>query len=67
MDVNSSVSAFYGYEALVGLGAGAYTQANFAVIQPNVDPKDAGAGITLMLTGKTHSLNTFLPFPAPFI
>ena len=53
MDVHSSVSAFYGYEALVGIGAGAYTQANFAVIQPNVDNKDAGAGITLMLTGKT--------------
>ena len=52
MDVHSSVSAFYGYEALVGIGAGAYTQANFAVIQANVDPKDAGAGITLMLTGK---------------
>ena len=51
MDVDSSVSAFYGFEALVGIGAGAYTQANFAVIQPNVDVKDAGAGITLMLTG----------------
>ena len=60
MSVNSSASAFYGYEALVGIGAGAYTQANFAVVQANVDPKDAGAGITLMLTGNRTSSFVYL-------
>ena len=50
--VETSTSAIYGYEALIGIGAGAYTQANFAVIQANIEPKDAGPGITLMLIGE---------------
>lgn len=37
---------------MIGIGAGAYTQTNFAVIQANIEPKDAGAGITLMLVGQ---------------
>ncbi|KAL8680154.1 MAG: hypothetical protein Q9186_003621 [Xanthomendoza sp. 1 TL-2023] len=41
--VETSTSTIYGYEALIGIGAGAYTQASFAVIQANVEPKDAPA------------------------
>lgn len=51
ISVGTSTSAIYGFEALIGIGAGAFTQANFAVIQANIEPKDAGAGITLMLIG----------------
>lgn len=50
--VETNTSAIYGYEVLIGIGAGAYTQANFAVVQANIEPKDAGAGITLMLVGQ---------------
>ncbi len=52
VNVNTSVSAIYGFEALLGIGAGAYTQASFAVIQAILNPKDASAGVTLMLIGE---------------
>lgn len=41
----------YGLEVVLGLGAGAYTQAAFAVIQAAVAPVDAANGLTLMLIG----------------
>ncbi|EFR04241.1 SGE1 [Nannizzia gypsea CBS 118893] len=47
--INSSPGLIYGLEALLGIGAGIYTQAAFAIIQAVVDPADASNGITLML------------------
>ena len=66
MEVESAISAFYGYEALVGIGAGAYTQANFAVIQPNVESKDIGGAITLMLLGKRTPSRSLYYQTAPY-
>ena len=52
VDVTTDVSQSYGYQVLLGFGAGAYTQAGFAVIQAVVPAKDAADGVTLMLIGK---------------
>lgn len=41
----------YGLEIVLGLGAGAYTQAAFGVIQAVVVPAEAPNGLTLMLLG----------------
>lgn len=41
----------YGLVIVLGLGAGVYTQAAFAVIQAVVAPADAPNGLTLMLLG----------------
>lgn len=43
----------YGLQVLLGLGAGANTQASFAVIQAVVDPADAPNGLSLMLLGSS--------------
>ena len=60
VQVNTSASSVYGYEVLLGVGSGAYTQASFAVIQAVVEPKDAGAGITLMLIGEFQNFVVLL-------
>jgi predicted MFS family arabinose efflux permease len=57
--VNTSPAILYGLEIILGLGAGAYTQASFAVIQAVVAPSEAANGLSLMLlgnicTGKSH-------------
>lgn len=46
----------YGLEIALGLGAGAYTQASFAVIQAVTAPSEAANGLTLMLLGSSTSL-----------
>lgn len=52
----------YGLEIVLGFGAGAYTQAAFAVIQAVVALADAPNGLTLMLLGS--SLCSPIIFPA---
>ncbi|KAM5444099.1 hypothetical protein MferCBS31731_000616 [Microsporum ferrugineum] len=49
VNINTSPGVIYGLEAILGIGAGVYTQASFAVIQAVVDPADASNGLTLML------------------
>ncbi|KAJ5313906.1 uncharacterized protein N7443_000790 [Penicillium atrosanguineum] len=46
----------YGLEVLLGLGAGAYAQAAFAVIQAVVTPADAPNGLTLMLLAQLSGM-----------
>jgi hypothetical protein len=49
--VDSPAGVMYGLQVLLGLGAGANTQASFAVIQAVVAPADAPNGLSLMLLG----------------
>lgn len=48
----------YGLEIVLGLGAGAYTQASFGVIQAVVAPAEAPNGLTLMLLGSLLCFST---------
>lgn len=54
--VSTSVGAIYGYEVLIGLGTGVYTQASFAVAQAVVAPADAPSSLTLMLVGTSSRI-----------
>ncbi|KAJ5795306.1 Major facilitator superfamily domain general substrate transporter [Penicillium paradoxum] len=47
--VDTPSGVIYGLEVVLGLGAGAYTQASFGVIQAVVTPSEAPNGLTLML------------------
>jgi MFS family permease len=48
----TSAAKVYGYSALVGLGAGMYSQAGFAVAQASVPKQRAGQAIGLLTTGQ---------------
>jgi MFS family permease len=48
----TSAARIYGYTALIGLGAGVYSQAGFAVAQAKVDPKHLGQAIGFLTTGQ---------------
>ncbi|KAJ6062454.1 uncharacterized protein N7446_006574 [Penicillium canescens] len=54
--VNTSPAILYGLEIILGLGAGAYTQASFAVIQAVVAPSEAANGLSLMLLAQLGGL-----------
>ncbi|KAJ5296301.1 uncharacterized protein N7443_007194 [Penicillium atrosanguineum] len=54
--VDTSAGVIYGLEVILGLGAGAYTQAAFAVIQAVVTPADAPNGLTLMLLAQLSGM-----------
>lgn len=54
--LESSNSELYGYQALVGLGAGSFAQAGFAVIQATVNPKDGVHVVTLIMLGQLFGL-----------
>ncbi|KAF3385247.1 Efflux pump roqT [Penicillium rolfsii] len=54
--VDTSAGVIYGLEVVLGLGAGAYTQAAFAVIQAVVAPADAPNGLTLMLLAQLSGM-----------
>ncbi|KAF4229638.1 hypothetical protein CNMCM8980_007204 [Aspergillus fumigatiaffinis] len=54
--VDTSPSILYGLEIVLGLGAGAYTQASFAVIQAVVAPSEAANGLSLMLLAQLGGL-----------
>ncbi|KAJ5691617.1 MFS general substrate transporter [Penicillium malachiteum] len=49
-------SAIYGYQALIGLGAGSFAHAGYAVIQATVDPKDGVYGVTFIMLGQLSGL-----------
>lgn len=51
METHTSPSVLYGLELVLGLGAGLYAQAAFAVIQAVTPPADSGDGLTLMILG----------------
>jgi hypothetical protein len=51
----------YGLEIVLGLGAGAYTQAAFGVIQAVVVPAEAPNGLTLMLLGSLMCFSNIFP------
>ncbi|KAJ5174069.1 Major facilitator superfamily domain general substrate transporter [Penicillium coprophilum] len=53
VNVDTSSGVIYGLQVVLGLGAGAYTQAAFAVIQAVVEPAEAPNGLTLMLLGSS--------------
>ncbi|KAL4900547.1 hypothetical protein BDW74DRAFT_93560 [Aspergillus multicolor] len=54
--LHSSNSEVYGYQALIGLGAGCFVHAGFAVIQATVDPQDSVHGLTLIMLGQLSGL-----------
>ena len=47
--VTTSTASMYGYEILVGIGAGCYAQAGYAVIQAIVEPSMMAYGIVFMM------------------
>ncbi|OOF92459.1 hypothetical protein ASPCADRAFT_399305 [Aspergillus carbonarius ITEM 5010] len=53
---HTSAGVIYGLEVVLGLGAGAYTQASFAVIQAVVPPAEASNGLTLMLLAQLSGM-----------
>ncbi|KAJ5892741.1 Major facilitator superfamily domain general substrate transporter [Penicillium tannophilum] len=56
VNVDTPAGVIYGLEIVLGLGAGAYTQAAFAVIQAVVAPADAPNGLTLMLLAQLSGM-----------
>jgi hypothetical protein len=50
VDVNTSTGAIYGYDILLGLGAGAFAQSGFAIIQAVVAPEEMANGITFIVS-----------------
>ncbi|THC90743.1 hypothetical protein EYZ11_009790 [Aspergillus tanneri] len=57
IQVHTRPAILYGLEIVIGLGAGLYTQAAFAVIQAVTAPFEATYGLTLMLLGMTLGLS----------
>jgi hypothetical protein len=56
LKVETSNPEVCGYQAQIGLVAGLFAQAGFAVIQATVDAKDSVYGITLILLGQLSGL-----------
>lgn len=56
LKLESLNSEIYGYQALIGLGAGSFTHTGFAVIQATVNLKDGVFGVTLIMLGQLCSL-----------
>ena len=52
----TSTARIYGYQVLLGLGAGAYAQAGYAVIQVIVEPAMMAYGIGFMMLGESFEL-----------
>jgi hypothetical protein len=51
--VSTSNARLYGYQILLGTGAGTYTQAGLAVVQAILPLTEAANGVTLMLIGES--------------
>ena len=62
---STPTAKIYGYEVLVGVGAGCYAQAGYAVIQAVVDPSMMAYGIAYMMLGRQSDLRSFIQ-PADF-
>jgi hypothetical protein len=61
VSIDTPSGVMYGLQIVLGLGAGAYTQAAFAVIQAVVEPGEASNGLTLMLLGSFLCCSIKLP------
>ncbi|OQE43042.1 hypothetical protein PENCOP_c003G06262 [Penicillium coprophilum] len=66
VNVDTSSGVIYGLQVVLGLGAGAYTQAAFAVIQAVVEPAEAPNGLTLMLLGSSSYSSAKSPVNTDF-
>lgn len=55
IDNHTSPSYIYGFEALLGIGDGAFVQAGYAVIQAVVAPEDLGYAVSFIMIGMTSS------------
>lgn len=53
---DTSTARIYGFQVLLGLGAGAYAQAGYAVIQVIVDPAMMAYAIGFMMLGESFDL-----------
>lgn len=49
IDLNTSQAYLYGFEAMLGLGGGAFVQAGYAVIQTAVPAHDLGYAVSFMM------------------
>ncbi|KAH7052141.1 MFS drug efflux transporter-like protein [Macrophomina phaseolina] len=49
IDLNTSQAYMYGFEAMLGLGGGAFVQAGYAVIQTAVPAHDLGYAVSFMM------------------
>lgn len=56
MSVDTPNAAIYGYQAMLGLGAGWFVHAGFASVQANLASKDSTHGLTLMTLGQLSGL-----------
>ncbi|KAJ5504545.1 Major facilitator superfamily domain general substrate transporter [Penicillium fimorum] len=56
VNIDTSSGVIYGLQIVLGLGAGSYTQAAFAVIQAVVEPGETSNGLTLMLLAQLSGL-----------
>ncbi|EYE92423.1 putative MFS drug efflux transporter [Aspergillus ruber CBS 135680] len=52
IDIYTSTSYIYGFEALLGIGGGAFVQAGYAVIQAVVAPEDLGYAVSFMMVAQ---------------
>lgn len=60
IDIYTSTSYIYGFEALLGIGGGAFVQAGYAVIQAVVAPEDLGYAVSFMMVGMYNPNHLFL-------
>lgn len=60
IDNHTSTSYIYGFEALLGIGGGAFVQAGYAVIQAVVAPEDLGYAVSFMMVGMYNLNHPFL-------
>lgn len=59
IDIYTSTSYIYGFEALLGIGGGAFVQAGYAVIQAVVAPEDLGYAVSFMMVGMYNPNHLF--------
>lgn len=52
IDVSTSTAKIYGYEVLSAIGAGAFVQSGYAVLQAIVDPSEMAFAITFMMVAQ---------------
>ncbi|KAF4624954.1 hypothetical protein G7Y89_g13216 [Cudoniella acicularis] len=56
IDSTTSTASIYGFEVLLGLGAGAFIQAGYAVIQTAVEPADMYYAISFMMLAQVGGI-----------
>lgn len=66
INATTSQSYIYGFEALLGLGAGGAVQAGYAVVQTIVPATDLGYAVSFIMIGKNRVSTTTINL-TPFI